>query len=590
MPKQIWKIDQFHGGLNSNADPRDIDDNQLSSAVSCMVDEIGVIRTMGGTGEYGNSVYGVITGGLNYATISTIEPGYGLFAFKADRTGAGVREADVSGTHTGGSGQSEMSDSTDPSAWPIDGLVGATVTNTTDGSSMTITSNTAAGNVEGTLSGGTDDDWDNGDAYIITAFPETGDYIFAYSDADNTGKIYIYSYDSDSYNGSGVFWGSPISGLTNVAGGNRKDVFYAADGSLRICDSNFGNSNSNKSLGYVYSKLYQTTAGAHEHLIDKWVYTDQELKSLDDLSIDLVLDDCSAGNPDTSSITNDKTRLVIGWWTSDGGDWKGKYYVGVSPVFAGGQEGSISIPDKDAGNNDIDGTITINSEVLNIQVFVCQGNAATVSDQADHLLGDDRITGLKLYTKAFPSETWYLLKEIDLVKGGKFGWADYSTDNATGNGSGIMGGTPGKRGTDSDIYARFDDDSAGSSELTMEDGGAYHEYEKATAHFEVDIGTHTFGAGREGQLRVSGFHISPVYGDTAIDLNSASQQDINISGVVLPTEGVVTFTFEILDENFNVLHSQDGIITVVDSGAGAPSGGDPGGGGDEDDPYSETYF
>ena len=73
-------------------------------------------------------------------------------------------------------------------------------------------------------------------------------------------------------------------------------------------------------------------------------------------------------------------------------------------------------------------------------------------------------------------------------------------------------------------------------------------------------------------------------------MNSAAEQDINISGVVLPTEGVATFYFEILDENFNVLHKQDGILTIVDSGAGAPPSGDPGGGGDEDDPYSETYF
>ena len=28
MPKQILKIDQFHGGLNTHADPRDINDNQ----------------------------------------------------------------------------------------------------------------------------------------------------------------------------------------------------------------------------------------------------------------------------------------------------------------------------------------------------------------------------------------------------------------------------------------------------------------------------------------------------------------------------------------------------------------------------------
>ena len=39
MPKQILKIDQFHGGLNSNADPRDIAPNELSVGTDIMIDE-----------------------------------------------------------------------------------------------------------------------------------------------------------------------------------------------------------------------------------------------------------------------------------------------------------------------------------------------------------------------------------------------------------------------------------------------------------------------------------------------------------------------------------------------------------------------
>ncbi len=31
MPKQIFKIDQFHGGLSTNSDPRDIAENELIS-------------------------------------------------------------------------------------------------------------------------------------------------------------------------------------------------------------------------------------------------------------------------------------------------------------------------------------------------------------------------------------------------------------------------------------------------------------------------------------------------------------------------------------------------------------------------------
>ena len=78
MPKQILKLDQFHGGLNSNSDPRDIAPNELSTAVDVMVDELGKIRTMGGTDTHGEAP----------ANVAAINPGYGLFQFSHDRTGA----------------------------------------------------------------------------------------------------------------------------------------------------------------------------------------------------------------------------------------------------------------------------------------------------------------------------------------------------------------------------------------------------------------------------------------------------------------------------------------------------------------------
>jgi hypothetical protein len=81
MPKQIWKIDQFHGGLNSNSDPRDIADNELSTVTGLMVDEVGKIRTIGAT---------AMQNSLDVGFNGTIQPGYGLFYFAHDYLGAGV--------------------------------------------------------------------------------------------------------------------------------------------------------------------------------------------------------------------------------------------------------------------------------------------------------------------------------------------------------------------------------------------------------------------------------------------------------------------------------------------------------------------
>jgi len=68
------------------------------------------------------------------------------------------------GSHDGSANASILSDSTQ--SWPIDALIGWTITNTTDGSSGTVTANTAI-TITATLSGGTDDDWDTSDHYRL---------------------------------------------------------------------------------------------------------------------------------------------------------------------------------------------------------------------------------------------------------------------------------------------------------------------------------------------------------------------------------------------------------------------------------------
>ena len=74
MPKQVYKLDQFHGGLNSNSDPRDIADNELSDATDIMVDELGKIRSLGTPDAHAST-----------PRANVITPGYGLYAWNHDR-------------------------------------------------------------------------------------------------------------------------------------------------------------------------------------------------------------------------------------------------------------------------------------------------------------------------------------------------------------------------------------------------------------------------------------------------------------------------------------------------------------------------
>jgi hypothetical protein len=101
------------------------------------------------------------------------------------------------------------------------------------------------------------------------------------------------------------------------------------------------------------------------------------------------------------------------------------------------------------------------------------------------------------------------------------------------------------------------------------------EYNICTANFEVDLGgaalgTNSDGTNRTGALRVNGFHNSPLYEE--INLNTDSLQDITISNAMLPSTGDTTFTFDILDEQWNSLFNTTQVLSVIAySSATAPT-------------------
>lgn len=107
--------------------------------------------------------------------------------FRKAKTASGVGADDGAGT------LAYMTDTGE--SFTVDEFVGWTIYNITDGSSAIITSNTAT-LVYGTLSGGTDNDWDNGDLYVIgyqlaTVSIPTGTAIgdVIYANIDNTAGV-----------------------------------------------------------------------------------------------------------------------------------------------------------------------------------------------------------------------------------------------------------------------------------------------------------------------------------------------------------------------------------------------------------------
>jgi hypothetical protein len=80
MPKRIFKVDQFHGGLNSNSSARDVDRAEFVDGIDAAVDTVGQLGVM-------NSE---IDSGITTHLVTGQSPGYGFFSYKTDRSHAGV--------------------------------------------------------------------------------------------------------------------------------------------------------------------------------------------------------------------------------------------------------------------------------------------------------------------------------------------------------------------------------------------------------------------------------------------------------------------------------------------------------------------
>ena len=82
MPKQIWKINSFEGGVNSKDDPRDLKPNELVSCKSMSVDSVGRIRMIG-KAVLDDTIAKSADTPLDL-TAAGLQSGYGFFIFSHD--------------------------------------------------------------------------------------------------------------------------------------------------------------------------------------------------------------------------------------------------------------------------------------------------------------------------------------------------------------------------------------------------------------------------------------------------------------------------------------------------------------------------
>ena len=423
MPKQLFKIKEFDGGVNTATAENALKPGETPYATNVDTGSSGRLRVLGNALE-------------NYiATVDftgVADLGYGLFTFAhdydmicpgPDYTGAD----DTSATHA-----TRMTDST--AAFPASGLIGLRIINVTDGSTGIITANAETTVDVVALTGGSDDYWTDGDLYSIgTSDIDSGigrgklvavplERSTNYLCKATANGVAIYDFTNK------VWYDSAGSGaVTNIITFSTSDIlpiYYLVDGALRVCDSNPVHVNEPiKWLGHIKRTLFVTSDTPLE--LNQWFSDDANVwRKIDDEEdldptngIFTVHKNVEAAMPgNITSCINAHYDFVddpaeVATWTSTA-----KYDLYVTPLFDDTkQEGQML-------KLTTMGSPTSTSSQLLFGVTVTAGAAFANFNK--------RITGCRFYVEntndSFGSQ--YMLCEVDLVKGCRKGGGAQTKD------------------------------------------------------------------------------------------------------------------------------------------------------------------
>ena len=424
------------------------------------------------------------------------------------------------------------------------------------------------------------------------------DYLAVYDKANT--KVRFYYRDKD---------GSSPSFLSDEVtfGGAIKPNYYYGDGLLRIGDASF--SQDSKWFGYIDQSLFWTddrgnTANLHD--ITKWDSGNQKLRKLDALSgATMKLVDMESASPDASTISSQKGSLILGYKTTEGGEWNGNFTFGATAIYQGNQEGEISIFYSDFVNR-IEESIPLYNEQISFQVFIGAGTAGSkpTSLSGNNVFGDNRLIGLNFYFKEQADDDWIFLMHTDLREGGKHFWDIYDPQNETTHGKWI--GDSAEQNVTPKFFAQkegiqiynaiqqntalsFHDKDDGTGTNWMNSGSTYtsstegKSYSPVFLRVKLDNNNSANGFdNRFGFLRVWGGAVSPLYVGgasgskialkTGISGTPGTTVDTYYVPLTLPGPGTDReFRVQVLDENFNVIADSDiQYMTIADSGLSAP--------------------
>ena len=265
--------------------------------------------------------------------------------------------------------------------------------------------------------------------YVITLSPD-GDTLDAFDSTGNSDAWIDYAGSSDDH---------------DVA-----HVVYAAGNGVYTCDANFAHTSANnprKTNIYVYRKDYDSSGSAANLITSDWSGTGKALidspryegsaitggNSGVDGSVNLEWDDISAGSnvAFVPTTTAGSATVHIGSDADNEGNWNGNYLFFISWLFDGGAETGLTALQVTGGSYATG--YGFSGEKLEFNFSMEDDNSSR-----NHIGGDSRIEGARVYFMKYGDTERYLLAEVNLVDGVKGAldstfkpWNESATDTFT---------------------------------------------------------------------------------------------------------------------------------------------------------------
>ena len=255
-------------------------------------------------------------------------------------------------------------------------------------------------------------------------------------------------------------WGGQTSQSQRDAG-YRRDVFFAVDGAVRVCDSRFGNRNlridyddnvtpgnsaargENMWYGYIDRSIFASgadAAGVYTTGYNGWILEPQAIRGYNQTGTVGLVGSLPAAA--TNSSRTDVATMQQFWGMpcvgislasaggTDGYGWNKEWNVGFTFIYDGTQESTLSFNTT---------TIDLTAAADNISVTTNIVIPRTATDGTDiRPYYNKRITGCNIYIREVGAQAWIKFCEVDLQNGMKhpdtgeyFYWIDYVVGSAT---------------------------------------------------------------------------------------------------------------------------------------------------------------